>query len=85
MAIAGNFDQTLRGDTYLVGWGAVLREGGAGFFRSHLSSQKQLLIFWLHTRISFKKYPFGTAPLDPRLESGAGAVPNGPLVCEVIL
>jgi hypothetical protein len=27
----------------------------------------------------FKKYPFGTAPPDPRLESGAGAVPNGPL------
>jgi hypothetical protein len=25
-----------------------------------------------------KKYPFGTAPPDPRLESGAGAVPNGP-------
>jgi hypothetical protein len=32
MAIAGNFDQTLRGGPYLVGWGAVLREGGAGFF-----------------------------------------------------
>jgi hypothetical protein len=54
-------------------------EGGACFFRSYISSQKRLLIFRLHTRISFKKYPFGTAPLDPRLESGAGAVPNGPL------
>jgi hypothetical protein len=27
----------------------------------------------------FKKYPFGMAPPDSRLESGAGAVPNGPL------
>jgi hypothetical protein len=78
MAIAGNFDQTLRGGPYLVGWGAVLREGGAGFFRSHLSSQKRLTIFQLHIRISLKKYPFGTASPDPRLESGAGAVPNGP-------
>ena len=57
MAIAGNFDQTLRGSPYLVGWGAVLREGGAGFFRSHLSSQKRLPIFRLHTRISLKKIP----------------------------
>jgi hypothetical protein len=80
MAITGNFDQTLRGGSYLVGWGAVLREGGAGFFRSHLSSQKRLPIFRLHTRISLKKYPFGTAALDPPLESGAGAVPNGPYV-----
>jgi hypothetical protein len=48
------------------------------FFRSNLSTQKRLLIFRLHTRISLKKYLFGTAPLDPRLESGAGAVPNGP-------
>jgi hypothetical protein len=40
MAVAGNFDQTLREDLYLVGLGAVLREGGAGFFRSHISSQK---------------------------------------------
>jgi hypothetical protein len=30
----------------------------------------------------FKKYLFGTAPPDPRLESGAGAVPNGPLVSQ---
>jgi hypothetical protein len=78
MTIAGNFDQTLRRGPYLVGWGAVLRMSGAGFFRSHLSTQKRLPIFRLHTRISLKKYPFGTAPLDPRLESGAGAVPNGP-------
>jgi hypothetical protein len=55
-------------------------EGEAGFFRSHLSSQKRLPIFRLHTRISLKKYLFGTAPPDPRLESGAGAVPNGPLL-----
>jgi hypothetical protein len=27
-----------------------------------------------------KKYPFGTAPPDPRLEAGAGAVPNGPII-----
>ena len=25
--------------------------------------------------------PFGTAPPDPRLESGVGAVPNRPLIC----
>jgi hypothetical protein len=78
MSIAYNFDQTLRGGPYLVGWGAVLKEGGAGFFRSHISSQKRLPIFRLHTRISLKKYPFDTAPQDPGLESGAGAVPNGP-------
>jgi hypothetical protein len=54
-------------------------EGGAGFFRSHISSQKRLPIFRLHTRISLKNYPFGTAPPDPRLESGVVAVPNGPL------
>jgi hypothetical protein len=35
-------------------------------------------------RISFKKYPFGTAPPDPRLESGAGAVPNGPLILKEV-
>jgi hypothetical protein len=78
MAIAGNFDRTLRRGPYLVGWGDVLRESGAGFFRSHLSSQKWLPIFRLHTRISLKKYPFDTVPPDPRLESGAGVCQTGP-------
>jgi hypothetical protein len=59
---------------------SCFKGGGAGFFRFHLSSQKRLPIFRLHTRISLKKYPFGTAPPDPRLESGAGVVPNGPSV-----
>jgi hypothetical protein len=57
MAIAGNFDQILRGGPYLVGWGAVLREGGAGFFRSHLSSQKTTPNLSAPHENQFKKIP----------------------------
>jgi hypothetical protein len=67
MAIAGNFDQTLRGGPYLVGWGAFLWAVVVVFFLPHLSKKKRLPIFRLHTRMSLKKYPFGTAPPDPRL------------------
>jgi hypothetical protein len=55
-----------------------LREGGAGFFSSHVSIQKRLPILPAPRENQFIKHLFGTAPSDPRLESGAGAVPNRP-------
>jgi hypothetical protein len=81
MAIADNFDQTLRGGS-IFGWLRSCFKGvwSRFFLDPNFLHKKRLPIFWLHTRISLKKYPFGTAPPDPRLESGAGAVPNGPLL-----
>jgi hypothetical protein len=60
-----------------------LREGGAGFFSSHVSIQKRLSILAAPRENQFTKHLFGTAPPDPRLESGAGAVPNRPLVFSI--
>jgi hypothetical protein len=57
-----------------------LRKGGAVFFSSHVSIQTRLSILPAPRENQFTKHLFGTAPPDPRLGSGAGAVPNRPSI-----